>query len=83
MIESKGTFRGEDGLTMSIADIIPEVLALSRGEKFQLAQLLLEDLASQEPTFVEGAVYPIRTPAYAPAAAAQLAQVLSQENGGA
>jgi hypothetical protein len=66
---------------MSIADIIPVVRALSRGEKFQLAQLLLDDLAREElpALFKEGQVYPIYTPAYAPAAAAQLAQVLMEE----
>ena len=66
---------------MSIAEIIPAVRALSRGEKFQLAQILLEDLASEElPTiFKEGQVYPIYTPEYAPDAAAQLAKVLMNE----
>ena len=66
---------------MSIAEIIPAVRALSRGEKFQLAQLLLEDLAGEElpALFKEGQVYPIYTPEYAPGAAAQLAQVLREE----
>lgn len=66
---------------MSIAEIIPAVRALSRGEKFQVAQLLFEDLASEEQMtmFPAGQVYPIYTPAYAPQAAAQLAQVLSEE----
>jgi hypothetical protein len=66
---------------MSIAEIIPAVRALSRGEKFQLAQLLLEDLATGElpPLFKEGQVYPIYTPEYAPNAAAQLAKVLREE----
>ena len=31
---------------MSIAEIIPEALALSRGEKFQLARMLLDNLAN-------------------------------------
>jgi hypothetical protein len=67
--------------SMSMAEIIPAVRALSRGEKFQLAQLLLEDLATEElpVSFKEGQVYPIYTPEYAPAAAAQLAQVLKEE----
>ena len=66
---------------MAFADILPEVRALSRGEKIQLAQILLEDLASQEApvTFKDGQVYPIYTPAYAPEAAAQLAQVLMEK----
>ena len=64
---------------MSIAEIIPEALALSRGEKFQLARMLLDNLANEEPTFREGAIYPIYTPAYSPGAAAQLDQVLQEE----
>ena len=66
---------------MLIAQIIPAVRALSRGEKFQLAQMLLEDLAREElpAMFKEGQVYPIYTPEYAPDAAAQLAQVLKEE----
>jgi len=66
---------------MSFADIIPKVRALSRREKFQLAQMLLEDLASDEllPAFKDGQVYPIYTPEYAPAAATQLAQVLMEK----
>ena len=66
---------------MSIAEIIPAVRALSRGEKFQLAQMLLEDLAREElpAMFKEGQVYPIYTPEYAPGAAAQLAQLLMEE----
>jgi hypothetical protein len=67
--------------SMSIAEIIPAVRALGRGEKFQLAQMLLEDLAREElpPVFKEGQVYPIYTPEFAPGAAAQLAQLLMEE----
>ena len=66
---------------MSIAEIIPAVRALSRREKFQLAQMLLADLAEQElaPVFKQGQVFPIYTPEYAPEAAAQLAQVLKED----
>jgi hypothetical protein len=66
---------------MSITEIIPAVRALSRGEKFQLAQMLLEDLAREElpALFKEGQIYPIYTPEYAPAAAAQLAKALTEE----
>ena len=66
---------------MSIIEIIPAVRGLSRGEKFQLAQMLLEDLAREEvpAMFKEGQVYPIYTPEYAPDAAAQLAQLLKEE----
>jgi hypothetical protein len=66
---------------MSIAEIIPAVLALSRSEKFQIAQLLLDDLANEERSveFTDGHVFPIYTPEYAPDAAAQLAQALTDE----
>jgi hypothetical protein len=66
--------------SMSIAEIIPAIRALSRSEKFQLAQVLLEDLAREELPimFKDGQVYPIYTPEYAPEAAAQLAQLLKE-----
>jgi hypothetical protein len=68
----------------AIAEIIPAVRALSRSEKFQIAQILLDDLAKEELTlaFTEGSVFPIFTPEYAPDAAAQLAQVLLEEGTG-
>jgi len=66
---------------MSMAEIIPAVLALSRSEKFQIAQMLLDNLAKEElpPAFTEGHVFPIYTPEYAPDAAAKLAQALMEE----
>ena len=66
---------------MSIAEIIHAVQALSRGEKFDLAHMLLEDLAREEmpAVFRDGQIYPIYTPEYAPGAAAQLAQLLGEE----
>ncbi len=66
---------------MLIAEIIPAVQALSRAEKFQLAQMLLEDLAREEQAtmFPERQVYPIYTPEYASEAAAQLAKLLREE----
>jgi len=69
---------------MSIAEIIPAVHALSRGEKFHLAQILLEDLAREELPidFKQGQTYPVYTPEFAPGAAAQLAQVLREEGTG-
>ena len=67
---------------MSIAEIIPEVLALSRDEKFQLARMLLDNLANEEPKFKVGAIYPLHTPAYSPEAAAQLARLLQEERTG-
>ena len=69
---------------MSIAEIIPALQALSRGEKYQIAHMLLDDLASEElsKVFKEGQIYPIHTPEYAPGAAAQLAQLLREEGTG-
>jgi hypothetical protein len=66
---------------MSIAEIISEVRTLSRNEKVQLAQMLLEDLAGEDPSLVfkPGQVFPIYTPAYSPDAAAQLARLLRDE----
>ncbi len=66
---------------MSIAEIIPALQALSRGEKFQIAHMLLDDLAQEElsPVFNEGQIYPIYTPEYAPGAATQLARLLQEE----
>ena len=65
---------------MSIAEIIPAVRALSRSEKFRIAQVLLDDLAREvlSAVYKEGHVYPIYTPEYAPDAAAQLAQALME-----
>jgi hypothetical protein len=66
---------------MSIVEFIHAIRALSRREKFQIAQILLDDLAKEEllAPFTEGHVFPIYTPEYAPDAAAQLAQVLMEE----
>ena len=66
---------------MSITEIIPAVQALSRSEKFYLAQMLLEDLANEESPaeFKSGHAFSIGTPAYAPGAAAQLASLLADE----
>jgi hypothetical protein len=66
---------------VSITEIIPAVRALSRSEKFQLAHLLLEDLAQEDlsAVFPQGQVYPIYTPEYSPEAARQLAQALKDE----
>ncbi len=60
--------------TMSIAEIIPAVRALSRSEKFRLARLLLDDLAGEEllSMLKQGQECPIYTPEFAPGAAAQL-----------
>ncbi len=65
----------------SIAEIILAVRAISRIEKFQIAQMLLDDLAKEEllEAFTEEHVFSIYTPEYSPDAAAQLAQALMEE----
>lgn len=69
--------------SLIIAEMLPEIMKLPRSERFKLAQLLLEDLASEElnEPFRNGQVFPIHTPTYSPTAASELAQVLAQLNG--
>ena len=64
-----------------IAELLPVLMKLSRLERFRLAQILLEDLASEEIAgqFRDGQIFPIDTPTYAPRAASALARVLEQE----
>jgi len=66
---------------MLIDEILPEAMKLSRYERFRLAQILLEELDTEEITerFQDGQVFPVYTPAYAPGAAGELARVLAQE----
>ena len=66
---------------MSIAEIIPALRALTHREKFQIAQMLLADLAEEDElaVFMQGQAFPIYTPEYSPDAAAQLAQLLAEE----
>jgi hypothetical protein len=69
---------------MSIAEIMQAVRGLSRSDKFQIAQMLLDDLAKEElPAAIpEGHVFPIYTPEYSPDSAAQLAQALKEDGTG-
>jgi hypothetical protein len=69
---------------MSIAELLPVLQILSRSEKFQIAQILLDDLAKDEleSSFKEGQVYPIYTPEFAPGAAAKLAELLKEHEAG-
>jgi hypothetical protein len=71
----------EGRATMSIAEIIPAVRALSRSEKFRLARLLLDELAEEEllSMLKQGQDCPIYTPEFAPGAAAQLARLLEEQ----
>jgi hypothetical protein len=54
---------------------------LSRGEKFKLAQLLLDDLAGEDllSGIKQGQEFPLYTPEFAPGAAAQLAALLEEQ----
>ncbi len=66
---------------MSIVDLIPAVRALPRSDKFNLARLLLDDLAGEEllSKLKQGQECPIYTPEFAPGTAAQLARLLEEE----
>lgn len=65
---------------MSITEIIHAVPTLSRDEKFQLAQLLLKDLAREELLAqLEGRTFSIFTPEVAPGATAILTQLLKDK----
>jgi len=66
---------------MLIADILPEARKLPRQERFRLAQMLLEELATEEISglFEDGQVFAIHTPSYAPEAASELARVLAKD----
>lgn len=65
---------------MSSAELMRAVRALSRQEKYQLAQLLLDDLARGEAVdpFPAGQVFPICTPEYLPGTATQLVKPLEE-----
>jgi hypothetical protein len=71
----------ERSATMSIAEILPAVRALSRGEKFTLARLLLDDLAAEEllSGIEQGQQFPLHTPEFAPGTSAQLAALLDEQ----
>jgi hypothetical protein len=71
----------ERSATMSITEILPAVRALSRGEKFRLARLLLDDLAGEEllSGIKQGQEFPLYTPEFAPGTAAQLAALLEEQ----
>jgi hypothetical protein len=64
---------------MSIAELLPKVRALPRGEKLQLMQLLIVDLAREEgvPLVELGAAFPIWSPHEAYGAAATMLKALS------
>lgn len=63
---------------MSIAEIMPAALALSRSDQLQLARLLINRLADEDSlTLREEQVFPIYTPEFAPEAATQLSRLLT------
>jgi len=67
---------------MSLAEVLPEVLSLSRLDKIRLIQFLAQDLEEDESGLIEpGRSYPIWSPDKAFTAAAALLQALEAENG--
>jgi flagellar basal body rod protein FlgF len=67
---------------MSLAEVLPEVQALSRLDKIRLIQLLAQELERDEDGLIEtGRSYPIWSPDRAFSAAATLLQVLEDEKG--
>jgi len=65
---------------MSIAELLPEVRSLSRGEKIKLIQLLAQELGREEAEIIEsGRDYPMWSPDSAFAAGATMLEVLAEE----
>jgi hypothetical protein len=64
---------------MSLAEVLPQFLSLSRIDKLRLIQLLAEDLQQGEQGRRElGRTYPVRSPGPAFAAAAALLRALEE-----
>jgi hypothetical protein len=67
---------------MSLAEVLPEVQALSRADKLRVIQFLAQELAREEGCPIEpGRSYPVWSPDSAFAAAAALMQALQNEKG--
>ena len=64
---------------MSIAEMLPEVRSLSRGEKIKLIQLLAQELERDEAEIIEsGRDYPMWSPDAAFAAGETMLEVLAE-----
>ena len=67
---------------MSLAEVLPEVQALSRVDKLRLIQLLAQDLEQEARGLIEpGRSYPLPSPDRAFAAAQTLLQALAEDKG--
>jgi hypothetical protein len=67
---------------MSLAEVLPEVQALSRRDKIRLIQVLAQELEQEEGELIEpGRSYPIWSPDRAFTAANALLQALQDEKG--
>ena len=67
---------------MTYVEVLPELRALSRGEKIRLIQFLAQELDEDERDLIEvGRSYPIASPDRAFAAASALLAALAEENG--
>jgi hypothetical protein len=65
---------------MSLAEVLPEVQALSRTDKLRLIQFLAQELVGEKSTVIEPwQSYPIWSPDSAYTAAATLIQALEEE----
>jgi len=65
---------------MPLTDVLPDVRALSRGEKLRLIQLLAQELERDEAELIEpGRSYPLWSPDRAFSAAASLLQALEAD----
>jgi hypothetical protein len=67
-------------MTMSLAQVLPEVQSLSRADKIRLIQFLAQELESDDRSVIEpGQSYPVWSPDRAFSAANALMQALEDE----
>lgn len=70
-------------MSMSLAEVLPEVQTLSRLDKLRLIQILAQELEGEEGELIEaGRSYPVWSPDRAFSAASALLEALEQEKGG-
>lgn len=68
---------------MSLAEMLPNIQALSRGDKLRLVQILAQELAAEDDgaSLAAGHAYPVWSPDQAFEAAETLLQTLRTEDG--
>ncbi|MCE9552755.1 MAG: hypothetical protein K8T91_05190 [Planctomycetes bacterium] len=68
---------------MTLDDVLPKILSLSRVDRLQLVRLLVADLAQEDevPLFIEGQDYPVWSPFDSTEAAVILEQALNEHRG--